>query len=661
MLSITINKKPAVIKAGSSIKLTKVNPYFGAVGDYTLEIVCPLKGCAQNAQIFGAMHLPQTQLRPALNRTYYMTILAPPVNLKGEAHVTMVTDEEVRLQFVGGKGLLTNAMQTDEVYIDELDLGYAWEEVPPFYDGAEEWDPSMMTLWQFKLVFYQYARTGAEQTRPAQIMMRGSMDETDCVVFPTMTADKMTAVNNISTRQRTESPTRKTDRGFYWLATTNDEMKELLYDSNKLAPQPYLFRIWRAIAQARGFREVDDSFYTAKNKWTRGLFIVSATESLDLSQALPHWTLAEFVREMENLLGAVCVVGQDGRSVALVPRNSFYKNNEKVVKITRPLDERQAELDNEGQQDTTAAGNVDYDYPEADDILRIPDDVWAGADVRHKRSLAEIQQEVNAMTKEQRALSPAIWVTPTACYALLHRADAPEEYELQRVNQMSPLIRSFPSREIDVELRMVPARWMIPEEGNYDWSRVPHLISHTAAEIRRTFINVDSAINPDGAATEPTLTKEDGPDVMTIALNPTGADLQWDAAHAAEGPIHLAMGIPYVRDEVTGFPTAAPQVSAQADFPLNGPFDLSSEYNGQDPTIWGTVHDLIDGTDANPIPLIDQRVEYTISFADQLSDYDPTRPYIINGRRYACKSLELTLDENGLNPIKVGHFYALEE
>ena len=114
MLTITINKKPAVIKAGSSIKLTKVNPYFGTAGDYTLEIVCPLKGCAQNAQIFGAMHLPQTQLSPSLNRTYYMTILAPSIHLNGEAHVTMATDEEVRLQFVGGKGLLTNAMKTDD-------------------------------------------------------------------------------------------------------------------------------------------------------------------------------------------------------------------------------------------------------------------------------------------------------------------------------------------------------------------------------------------------------------------------------------------------------------------------------------------------------------------------------------------------------------------
>ena len=45
MLQLTIGGLPAVLKAGTSIKLTRENPFFSDAGDYTLEVTLPLDGC----------------------------------------------------------------------------------------------------------------------------------------------------------------------------------------------------------------------------------------------------------------------------------------------------------------------------------------------------------------------------------------------------------------------------------------------------------------------------------------------------------------------------------------------------------------------------------------------------------------------------------------
>ena len=56
MIKLIIDGKEAVIKAGTSFKLTRMNPYFEDQGDFTFEVQLPLDGCAENLAIFGALH-----------------------------------------------------------------------------------------------------------------------------------------------------------------------------------------------------------------------------------------------------------------------------------------------------------------------------------------------------------------------------------------------------------------------------------------------------------------------------------------------------------------------------------------------------------------------------------------------------------------------------
>ena len=54
---------------------------------------------------------------------------------------------------------------------------------------------------------------------------------------------------------------------------------------------------------------------------------------------------------------------------------------------------------------------------------------------------------------------------------------------------------------------------------------------------------------------------------------------------------------------------------------------------------------------------IDTRVVKTITYLD--NHVDPTRLYLINGKRYVCQKIELRLEEDRVNPLKTGYFYEI--
>ena len=58
---------------------------------------------------------------------------------------------------------------------------------------------------------------------------------------------------------------------------------------------------------------------------------------------------------------------------------------------------------------------------------------------------------------------------------------------------------------------------------------------------------------------------------------------------------------------------------------------------------------------------VDTRVVHTVQFKDQAISFDPTATYIIHGRRFACKKIELKITDRGLSPLKTGYFYEIKD
>ena len=130
MIRLMIDGKVAVLKAGTSFKLTRMNPYFEDQGDFTFEVQLPLDGCAENLAIFGALHRAEVGVAGWANVELPMHLIAPPVDVVGVAKVMTVTDAEVKVQLLAGKSAVNDFGKDangNDLYIDELDLGLKLE------------------------------------------------------------------------------------------------------------------------------------------------------------------------------------------------------------------------------------------------------------------------------------------------------------------------------------------------------------------------------------------------------------------------------------------------------------------------------------------------------------------------------------------------------
>ena len=117
MIKLIIDGKEAVIKAGTSFKLTRMNPYFEDQGDFTFEVQLPLDGCAENLAIFGALHRAEVGKVGLIGKKYDMQLIAPPVDVHGYAQITNITDTEVKVQLVAGRSSFSHAIEDTAVYV----------------------------------------------------------------------------------------------------------------------------------------------------------------------------------------------------------------------------------------------------------------------------------------------------------------------------------------------------------------------------------------------------------------------------------------------------------------------------------------------------------------------------------------------------------------
>ena len=152
------------------------------------------------------------------------------------------------------------------------------------------------------------------------------------------------------------------------------------------------------------------------------------------------------------------------------------------------------------------------------------------------------------------------------------------------------------------------------------------------------YYSVDNAINPKEDTED---TTEDEKDKLEVAYY--NGDTYYDGNTLY--PIPTA--VPYVTDETTGFREKPDKLIDKSErMPEDGVFALN-----------GTREGTIGGEVANGAS-IDTRAEHLFQFLDNI-DGDPTVPYLIRGKRYACHKLEFTIDENGINPLKKGYFYEI--
>lgn len=644
-MQLTINNQTAEIKKGTTIKLTRVNPYFADQGDYTLEVQLPLRGCPTNLAIFGPRNHPATTQYPHIGEQYTMQLIAPPLQLEGTATVTSITETEVKVQLKAG--VKASPLNNDTTYIDELPLGNAWDGFGSVqYSNSEVLSSGTDVRTQIKIFSSCIGQKFLRTTTPVRQAAYGTYGQTDAICLPIYSSTDDIIANPAN------------------MITTTPGLDGDSIDSITLAPCPYLLDITARIFKCLGFTPNDWSQYT-DNPLTRAIYIANTRQTLQRAKILPHWTVKEYLNELQNLLG--CVFTFKGRYVDMYTRQHYYTQNRKPITITQVSDTHTINISTDPEAETTANGNVDYDYPNISPMLRLPDEVWQNATILPTATYEEAKNHYDKLTDYYKKQSPNLYtVTPTnRAYAILiNESDTPA---LCEVDQFAPLMRTT-NREQMTKLRITPANMLItdphiatnkgqlkddkPENGRYPIIAVADTIL-----TKSNVYSVNNAINPPDTDTPATTTE--AKDHIDIAWYNGKDDTYYREAHYTPTSKDYfyslcPIAIPYTTDSDGPHHITTLKTSAQTFPTPEGPFALTTKGPINTLATYGNIGQLL-----TTAPTIDTRIELQVQFTDTINP-DPTQPYLIGSRRYACARLEITIDQNGIQPLKQAYLYEIQ-
>lgn len=601
MIKLIIDGKEAVIKAGTSFKLTRMNPYFEDQGDFTFEVQLPLDGCAENLAIFGALHRAEVGLAGWANKELPMHLIAPPVNVVGVAKVMTVSEAEVKVQLLAGKSAVNDFGKDAEgkdLYIDELDLGLSLDNTNTPVGYQDPYDVKKKHLY---------------------------------VTFPVKDSTGMIVNYPLWT----------------WHLSGTVWIRDYCTYKN-YAVQPYLATVINSIIRKLGYWQLLNVF---NSSWLKDVFVANNVQTNNVDDILPHWTVAEFFTELRNAFGVYLDVGERVKSVNLVSLSSHYSGSAGVV-LEEVLDELTADIDHDENAKTTKEGNTEYELGSISGVLRLPDEVWQNAIIKTFSDDGLLRRWIGEnIREEEKSSSKWLFVdlNLNRTYAYLKSAKDGKFY-LAQVDAFPPLIRNgayykaATNREINTKLRIVPLQMTYqnfecePYNPNLDQLiGIPILMSYADSVVpdKQTY-SVNGAINGNS---ESTTNETNKLDKLYVAFNSNAA---WEKSGEVF-PYKVPLGINYL-PTYDGF-----YLPLTLKTNIRQPFSLRPSLN----------ETACVGYNLEFMDRIKTAVERQFLFLDDV-DVDPTASYVIKGKRYACHKIEVTIDTNGVQPLKRGYFYEIE-
>lgn len=307
-MEITINGQQAYLKKNTSFEYISENPLFTGSDSYTLTITFPLKDCPQNIRIFGHLHRQDVEKNKVV---FDCDIRDKEFFKSGSIIITQISETEVKTQFLEGRSEQNFDDTFDDVYLNQLSLGYpdAEQRKPSTYDTYYAW------------------RTG----------------------YPARNWVALPWVNNTSGNM--QNAVQKDDNGnFQWV---NDRYSVLTY-------QPFLMYILNKICEVMGYK---GHFEEILNSQFRHLLICNTLPSTwgawDFAIALPHWSLTEFFEQLELLMGGEFSINHKAKTISFeFSHKVAYKT--KNVHIEKVINKYQVEVARENKSEYLGATNLAY-------------------------------------------------------------------------------------------------------------------------------------------------------------------------------------------------------------------------------------------------------------------------------------------------------------
>ena len=311
---ILIEKKKAVLKTGSSFDFIMENRFFTGADSYTLTISFPLKGCQENIDIFGHLYRKDNDMA---HLTMECEIHDGLFHKYGSISVVEISELEVKTQFLEGRSERNFYSDFDECYINEIPLGST--HLMAHYNAADH--------------LRSYDQWRAISTED------GIGEGEGLVCLPW--------VNNSSGNIQNKLNVGITTGSYYYKDRSQEE-------DVPIVGMAYLLNIIKRIFKFFGYSY---DFSELENTQWRHIIVCNVLpivwEIENLQAVLPHWTVTEFLEQVELFFNGEFDIDERGKTVAF-SLNCNTIADMQTVHIDEVVDEHQVEIADEekGKEDS---------------------------------------------------------------------------------------------------------------------------------------------------------------------------------------------------------------------------------------------------------------------------------------------------------------------
>lgn len=637
MIQLFIDGKPAVIKDDTSFKLSLENNFFTKTSSYSFDVELPMNA-PENQAIFGNIN------RRDVTKEYQelpTRLLADNVTiLSGTVTITQVTEDSVKVQLLGESAAYHFGNKMDKLYIDELPLGDWYNRTfPPYPAGTSTPD---YTGSSYKMTSTFQSLIDNNHSQWLNLLFNNGM----WVAYPIFNTEAETMCNHYLFREYGES---------YRL-----EMPYATPNSNtrngkpqiKFAVQPFVWYMCEIIAEATGYKLSRDNNPLFQNEYYRRIFLANANINIECNKCLPHWTVNEWWEQIERTFGVTMVLSDSDNSLSLVGRDTYLSGN--YVFVDNVVDEYSTDIEKEASQEDIVTQNVGFAENELFSLQEfIPDEIIKISKVRKFDSFADLRTYIQS--------NPDEFTNDQTIYEAEGRQYIPtNEFEsLVEVNMFRPRIVTE-NDNIDIELKFVPCAYSDaeikvvtneidnvgfkdtlkfslsakvlarPDKANIDW-----LTDEASLNVKANFKLNDLFFN-EGEIPE----KEDPQDIAYIAIHPDNY-LEpinyingWPRPWLHEICYWASNNNKWLSSAITDAPYSLSLI------PIKGQINLASEsINSTSIQIGATVKHCF--------KFIVDKIPNTSSV------------FVINGKKYLCEKLEVSINNKGIDKLITGYFFEL--
>lgn len=673
MTTLYLNGKRAVVDERQALKLVRENTYFTKSGTYTYNISLPI--CPENIAIFGMLSRKDINKSEVAYNARLVVKNRDVVN--GTATVTNISEDEIKVQLLGGNSELNFYNKNENRYIDELPLG-TWYDVA----GVTSSDLTMRSMAerirsQFNSDVSSVGIEAAYKNLCNKIWNENTKEApVDWVALPCVNENFDVTCNNFGIKTYSDN-------------NGNSKRCPAINDIDKvyLSAQPYLVQMIERVFNNLGYPVLENCL--RDNEFFMHLVIVTANNRSAIARALPHWTVAQFIEEIENLFGVVFLINESTKKTLIKSRGDYFKDN--IEYIDNILDEYSVSMETD---ETTDIANANVGYAEVTDVYdRIDDDIREAAKVDttydNEADLAYGLQNLVTKLSQDRGngqTSTGLLKHKGTIFKVCGHSYIIELYDhvdgqgrtytnharTIAIDEFANLINVKGKKDVDIELKICPAKSI--NDGTVDFYNADGSLSYT-----KSCFHLVKADNTDPAGienetniyiaglisgeTEKVDTKED---IMSICLYDGGMAKRAETDYNDGYPSSLLTQVEnflfypagYIKDQwqantYTGGGTI--QKFAYESLALN----IDSTYRtviGHKYTFRTFYSEVF-----KRLKKIDTQVKYCFKFITDRMDLPVNSTFIIRNKKFVCEKLEYNIKADGVSELVTGYFYELEE